>query len=193
MDSIIEKQPKVSVVMSVYKERQEWICEAIESILKQTFNDFEFIIVYDCPENKESIKIITDYSRKDDRIRYVVNETNIGLTKSLNKGLRISKGEYIVRIDADDVALPNRLLEQVRFMDNNPDVVASGTAAYYWDGNKILKRTHRNSSGKVLRSMIIFDSPIYHPAAIFRRIVDGIQVTYNEEFRYSQDYALWIS
>ncbi len=193
MNSNSNNKPRVSVIMSVYKEKIEWIRESVNSILDQTFKEFEFIIVCDAPDNKDAIDCLNEFAEKDKRIKLFVNEKNEGLTKSLNRGLRESLGYYIARIDADDVSLCDRLEKQVRFMDTHPDVVASGTSAFYWDGKRVIRRTHRYSSSKILRSMIIFDSPIYHPSAFFRRIIDGTPVMYNEEFKYSQDYALWIS
>lgn len=183
---------RVSVIMSVYNEKVDWLHQAIESILVQGFKDFEFIIICDNPKYKEGINLLKSYSEKDNRIKLVFNEENIGLTKSLNKGIRCALGEYIVRMDADDYSYPTRLEKQVAFMDSHSKCVASGTAAYFWDGKKT-RRVHRLEKYQSLRSMIVFESPIFHPSAIFRRIVDGNIILYNEEFKYSQDYALWIS
>ena len=94
---------KLSVVMSIYKEPVEWMRQSIDSILNQTFTDFEFVIVNDNPIRSENRDILDEYSKKDFRIIVLSNDENIGLTKSLNKGLRISKGKYIARMDADDI------------------------------------------------------------------------------------------
>ena len=183
---------KVSVVMSIYKERVEWLQQSIDSVLSQTMKCLELIIVCDNPGYSEGISLLNRYSELDSRVKVILNIQNIGLTRSLNKGIQNAQGKYIARLDADDVALPNRLEKQVDFMEKNPRVVASGTAAYYWydDG---LKRTCRRTKNIDLRSLLMFDSPIYHPSAIFKRIIDGEIVQYNEDFKYSQDYALWIS
>ncbi len=183
---------KISVVMSVYKEPIEWLRQSIDSILQQTFTNFEFIIVCDNPFYDECIDVLKDYSEKDSRIKIIVNEENIGLTKSLNKGLNIARGEYIARMDADDISMPLRFEKQVKFMDEHQDIVASGTASYIMRGES-LKIRHATISSKALWSMIAFESPICHPSAIFRRIIDGESVRYDEGFRYSQDYALWLS
>lgn len=188
----MDKRPKASVVMSVYNEKIEWLKQSIDSILHQTFTDFEFIIVIDNPHYEEGIKLLIDYSTSDSRIILLFNESNIGLTKSLNKGIREAKGKYIVRMDADDVSIIGRLAKQIKFMDSHPDIVASGTAAYKWKDNH-LKKLNRKSNSKCLRSLLIFESPIYHPSAIFRRIINGEFVFYDESFKYSQDYALWIT
>ena len=104
-------QPKVSVVMSAYNG-ERYLREAVESILNQTFNDFEFIIIDDGSTNSTG-QILSSYAAQDPRIVLIRNRENIGLTKSLNKGLALARGEYIARMDADDVSLPNRFSEQV--------------------------------------------------------------------------------
>ena len=92
---------KISVIMSIYSEKEEWIKESIDSILSQTFRDFEFIIINDNPKRKQNENLLLEYSQKDNRIIVITNKENIGLTKSLNKGLSIAKGKYIARMDAD--------------------------------------------------------------------------------------------
>ena len=104
---------KVSVIMSTYKEPIDWIRQSIDSILNQTFSEFEFIIVVDNPKYKELISVLNDYAEADNRICIMVNENNIGLVKSLNKALSQCNGEYIVRMDADDISLPERIAHQI--------------------------------------------------------------------------------
>ena len=108
--------PKLSVVMSVYNEPTEWITQSIDSILNQTFRDFEFIIINDNPEREENESLLNSYSQKDKRIVVIKNEQNLGLTKSLNIGINEAKGDYIVRMDADDYSFPERFEKQVQFM-----------------------------------------------------------------------------
>jgi len=116
-------RPKISVIMSVYNG-EKYLREAIESILNQTFRDFEFIIINDGSTDKTS-EILSSYN--DPRIVIINNKRNIGLTKSLNKGLKMVKGEYIARQDADDVSLPERLERMVNFLDMNRDVGLLGS------------------------------------------------------------------
>lgn len=111
-DKLFIKSPLVSVVMAIYNEPVEWMRQAIDSILYQSFKDFEFIIINDNPIRVENKEILDEYSAKDSRVIVVLNEENIGLTKSLNKGLAIASGEYIARMDADDIAMPERLRMQ---------------------------------------------------------------------------------
>ena len=100
---------KVSVIMSTYKEPIEWIQQSVDSILNQTYKNLEFIIIVDNPEYAELVSLLNDYADSDDRISVVVNNNNIGLVKSLNKALSFCTGEYVARMDADDISLPERL------------------------------------------------------------------------------------
>src|SRR5258707_849690 len=129
--------PRVSVVMSVYNG-EKYLGEAVDSILAQTFTDFEFIIIDDGSEDR-SPELIEAYV--DSRISFLRNEKNVGLTRSLNKGLQVASGEYIARMDCDDVSLPDRFAKQVAFMDANSGVGACGTWALDIDGaGKVIGR-----------------------------------------------------
>ena len=121
--------PTISVIMSVYNTNKSFLAEAIESILNQTYPNFEFIIIDD-NSTDGSLSIIEQYMSKDDRIVLIKNKTNIGLTKSLNKGLKLAKGQYIARMDADDVSLPDRFKQQIEYMENNSHVTVIGGIAY---------------------------------------------------------------
>ena len=123
--------PKVSVIMSVYNG-EKYLKEAINSILNQTFKDYEFIIVNDASTDK-SIKILEEYAKKDNRIGLIHNEKNIGLTRSLNKAIKSANGAYIARQDADDISLPPRLEEEVNFLDKHPTVGLVGSYAWMID------------------------------------------------------------
>ena len=115
--------PKVTVLMPVYNG-EKYLKEAITSILLQTFDDFEFLIIND-GSSDASVDIIQSF--RDPRIRLVHNDTNIGLIATLNKGLKLAHGKYVARMDQDDISLPRRLEKQTYFMDNNPDVGVCGT------------------------------------------------------------------
>jgi glycosyltransferase involved in cell wall biosynthesis len=182
---------KVSVIMSVFNAA-EYLREAIDSILIQTYTEFEFIIVNDCSTDN-SLYIINSY--KDPRIKSINNQKNIGLAASLNKAIRISKGEYIIRMDADDISLNNRIEVQVKFMDNNCSVGVAGTffriigdAPWY---TKLFIQKGYLDQYKV-RSLLLFGPPVLHPSVIIRKqvLIDN-NIFYNEQFRYAQDYELW--
>lgn len=179
--------PKVSVLMSVYNGAQ-YLKEAIESILNQTFSDFEFIIINDASTDS-SRKIITGY--KDPRIVLVDNAANLGLTRSLNKGLNLAQGEYIARMDSDDICLPDRLIKQVQFMDANPEIGVCGT----WV--KIIGERNGEiwkypSRPRVIKCMLLFGPVLAHPTAMLRmEAFKKYGLLYNTEFKRTQDYELW--
>lgn len=112
--------PKVSVVMPVYNT-EAYVAEAIESILQQTWGDFEFIIVDD-GSTDNSLKILQDYQQRDQRIKIIRNQKNAGLGICLQKAVEIAAGEFIARMDADDISTPDRFEKQIRFMDTHPDI-----------------------------------------------------------------------
>ena len=109
----------ISVIMSTYKEDVDILRLAIESILNQTFRDFEFIIILDNPKNKEHLQCLLQYEKEDCRVHFYVNAENKGLVASLNKALSLCKGDIIARMDADDIALPNRLEMEYDYMISN--------------------------------------------------------------------------
>lgn len=180
--------------MCFYNEEVQHFINAVESILNQSYKDFEFIIVSDNPSNALLNDIAFDYSKRDSRIKLIYNNINIGLTRSLNVGLSICSGDYIVRMDADDISMENRLSKQVEFMDNHPDIVASGTNCFLIDEkNNIVGKNVANCNPLVIKNLLCFYTQISHPSAIIRRIVDGKLFQYDECFKYAQDYALWAS
>ena len=183
--------PKVSVVMCFYKEPLQWIVAAVESILGQTFTDFEFIIICDNKGYSEAVGYIEDVAANDSRIRLVINEKNIGLTKSLNRGVSMARGKYIARMDADDIALGERFEKQVTFMNAHPDISVCGCMTHTInDEGKIIKKgrytKHHNTNWCFLKNVLA------HPSVMFRHEITNLRTPlYNEEFRYSQDYELW--
>ena len=115
--------PKVSVLMPIYKTKEEYLREAIESILNQSFTDFEFLILDDCPENSRE-EIVKSYS--DGRIKYLKNEKNLGITPSRNKLIEMAKGEYLAVMDHDDISLPARFEKQVQYLDEHQYIGVCG-------------------------------------------------------------------
>jgi glycosyltransferase involved in cell wall biosynthesis len=175
--------PKISVVMSVY-EGETYLREAIESILNQTFKDFEFIIIND-GSTDQSWSIIHEYAEKDQRIVPVIQD-NIGLTKSLNKGISMAEGEYIARMDADDMSLPIRFETQLPWLEEKGyDLCCSRT----W-----LIEENRVSPGLTYylprKWLLNFRNPFIHGTYLMKKTaLDGLG-GYDEEFLYGQDYKL---
>ena len=177
---------RVSVVMSVHNG-EKYLRDAIESILGQTFTDFEFIVIDDSSSDGSS-EIVAAYT--DQRIRFIRNEQNIGLTRSLNKGLELAGGAYIARMDSDDVSLPERLAKQVAFMDANLEVGACGTWALDIDeaGHTIGQR--ETLVGDQLDNFY-WRTSLIHSSSIFR-FSQTHGPWYDPVMPVSQDYDLWL-
>ncbi len=178
--------PIVTVLMSVYNS-ERYLAKAIESILGQSFTDFEFLIINDGSTDKSRKKLL---SYSDNRIKLIDNKINIGLTKSLNKGLDLALGKYIVRMDPDDISLPHRLQIQFEFMEKNPHIDVCGSW-YKMFGNKN-SITKTPVQDREIKETLFFHNCIAHPAVIIRRnTFDKYQIKYNEDYLHSQDYELW--
>ena len=181
--------PKVTVLMAVYNG-ERYLREAIESILTQTFQDFEFLIINDSSTDSTR-EIICSYA--DPRIELVDNEHNIGLTKSLNKGWRLAKGELIARQDGDDISEPERLARQVAFLEENSEIALLGSWYKEIDeqGNFIRDCNLPCESISICWE-ILFYCPFVHSAVMFRKQTISEQIGfYDEAFSYAQDYDLW--
>lgn len=179
--------PKLSVLTSVYNSA-ELLRPAVESVLGQTFADFEWIIINDAtPDN--SIDIIESYH--DPRIKIFNNPTNMGLAASLNKGLELCSGQYIARMDTDDVCRLNRFERQVQFMDEHPEIAIAGSWVNLtgdWSGTWKTPVTHED-----IQCKLIFNSAMAHPSVMMRKSeLDKHQLRYDETLRRVQDYDLWV-
>ena len=182
-----KEMPKISVIMSVYN-CEKYVREAILSILDQSFRDFEFIIINDGSTDK-SRKILE--SIKDERI-ILINNQNKGLTKSLNEAIKISRGEFIARMDADDISLKDRFEKQINFLNSNPDIFMCGAWADFIDKDGIFFKTYKRPiTSKEIKKEIIFHNPFIHSTMMIRRNLFNKVGLYNESFRYAQDYELW--
>lgn len=180
---------RVSVVMSVYNGGR-YLRDAVDSILSQSFRDFEFIILND-GSTDDSGQIIDNY--RDRRIKVVENRENIGLTRSLNRGLSMGRGEYVARMDADDISLPKRFECQVAFLDAHPEVGVLGTAAQLIDASGTKGEIIRFSAehGFLKWLMCFVTNPIIHPTVMVRRHWTEQAGGYDENMVTSQDYELW--
>lgn len=162
----------ISIIMSTYKEEENLLRESIESILNQTYKDFEFIIILDFPENNLHKKIIEEYSKIDNRIRFFVNEKNLGLTGSLNRGLSLAKGEYIARMDADDISLPYRLERQLEYIKKNQyDLIGGITQMIDEDGNSIYSIQKVPTDFNKIKKALRYGQCIAHPTWLGRKEV----------------------
>jgi glycosyltransferase involved in cell wall biosynthesis len=183
--------PKVSVVMSVYNG-EKYLREAVESILTQTFDDFEFLIVDDCSTDA-SPGILNDYQQRDKRIKVIKNGRNIGLTRSLNKAIKQSSGDYIARLDADDISLPQRLEKQYLFLTRNPlySIVGTRTCLIDSDG-RFIKKQRRPIFFRSINKIMLKRNCLAHGTVMINR-KDLISVgNYNKKIPFAQDYELWL-
>lgn len=184
------KRPLISVIMSIYSEPLEWLRLSIDSILKQTYDLFEFIIVCDNPNYEDGINLLKEYSERDSRIRIVYNPNNIGLTKSLNKALSVAKGQLIARMDADDIAFPERFEMQVRCLEGkNKSLCHSGKIIINDKGEDIRVDVVKH---EIDYSQLFLGNMIAHPSVMMTSDVLGLRtLLYNENVKRGQDYELW--
>jgi glycosyltransferase involved in cell wall biosynthesis len=181
--------PLISVVMPVYNA-EKYLTEAIESILEQTYEYFEFIIINDGSTDSSSI-IIDSYAEIDSRIRHVKNK-NQGISLSLNDGINIAKGEFIARMDADDISLSTRFEEQVKFMENNPEIGVCGTWAKLIGDIKDGEYNRPPSNHDELKIRLLFSVCFVHPSVMMRRsLLIKTNNLYDPNFTSAQDYDLW--
>lgn len=178
--------PKVSVIMPVYNA-EKYLREAIDSILNQTFRDFEFIIIDD-GSGDSSVDIVRNYD--DRRIHFYQNEQNMGVAATLNKGIDLANGEYIARMDADDISISNRLNKQVSFMDKHSDVAVLGTGIELF-GIQWGKRTYSTVYAQ-LKVDLLFSCCFAHPSVMMRSSIIGKNgYHYDTSFSKMEDYDLW--
>lgn len=187
----------VSVIMTNYNTAENMLREAVDSILSQTYSHFEMIIVDDCSTDN-SLEILESYN--DSRIQIIKNERNIGLTKSLNKAIEVARGEFIARMDADDICNPERLKKQVDFLKKNNNVIVCGTWAKLFGelkenkyANEFVCRTI--PAREEFRIMLLFGNypNIVHSSAMFNRnLLLKNNIKYNENYIYAQDYRMWV-
>lgn len=181
--------PRISVLMPVYNAA-DYVAEAIESILAQTWNDFEFIIIDNGSTDGLSGAIIGSYV--DSRIRVISNEVNVPPPCALNQGLALAQGAYVARMDADDVALPRRFEEQVRFIESHPQCAVVGTQAMHIDesGKDIYAPRYPTEQDEIFWRLLS-TSPLGHSSVLMLRAPVQRLGGYDEGLRNATDYALW--
>lgn len=179
--------PKISVVMPVYNG-EKYLREAMESILEQSFSDFEFIVVNDGSTDSSS-EIIKSFS--DPRIVYIDNGTNFGLSRSFNTAIRVARGTYIARMDADDVSALNRLERQLSFLKRHPHVDIVGSSLLFIDEkSNVLRSYHKQLDHVSIKFSSLFSTPMMHPTVMGKASVFKSH-EYNENLHNSEDYDLW--
>ena len=183
----------ISVVMAVYREKIEYIETAVESILSQTFRDFEFIIILDDPTNEEALNVMEKYKALDDRVIILINERNLGLAMSLNRGIEIAKGKYIARMDADDRAWPERFQTQFDYLEKNTHVSILGTNKNFMDESGVIisKGGHLPTTVEDIAKMMKYTNVMVH-SSVMMRIEDIKRIDCYRDFPTTQDLDLWL-
>lgn len=181
----------VSIVLPVYNE-QKTLYEAVDSVLKQTYSDWELLIIDDGSEDK-SLKIAKEYLKRDNRVKVLRNNINQGLVYSLNKGIKAAHGEFVARMDADDISLPQRLEKQVDFLTQNPDYGLVGTWAKVVQNEKVRAYHKRPGDNTILQYYLLFNTPFTHSSVMMRKSVLDEVGLYDENLPkiYPEDYELW--
>ena len=181
-----KREPLVSIVMPIYNS-ETYLDEAILSIIHQTYQNWELLVINEFGSNEEGKRIINRYAAIDSRIRLIQNSKRLGIAESLNEGLRQAKGEYIARMDGDDISLPKRIEKQIEFMEENKDILLCGVQVEVFGSEKWDWKLETDPAR--IRTDALFYSPCVHPTILFRRdVINKYNVFYNKDYKASEDY-----
>ena len=183
--------PKISIVMAAYNEEQ-YIGRALESILAQSFIDWELIVIDD-GSTDATADVVRRYAEKDSRINHVCNEANLKLPASLNIGIGLAQSDLIARADADDINLPERLSKQYEYMQAHPEIDVLGTAAYLLDeaGHRLKTYSHPLTHAE-LKGLPFLKTLFFHPSVMIRRRFFDTAGLYDPHYPIAQDKELWL-
>jgi glycosyltransferase involved in cell wall biosynthesis len=185
---LLVKKPNISVVMPAYNA-EDFIAEAIDSILGQTCQDFELIIIDDASTDKTSV-IIEQYTKKDNRLRVYRNKSNKGIGANRSYGVKLAKGRYICWQDADDISIPERLQLQKDYLDNHPSVgVVGGFIEFFDEKSTGPVRTYAETDSSLRKSIFRYN-PVAQPASMFRRECFDKVGLYDESYKVSEDLEM---
>ncbi len=195
-------QPKISVLMPAYNGAR-YLRASVKSILTQTFRDIEFLIILD-PSSDKSEQIIDSF--QDSRLHVVKNDHRLGLIQSLNFGLQMSRGEYVARMDADDISAHDRLAKQVSYMENHRDIGVCGTDAILLQSSQkksfrgilrdltslLFKKMQFCDTHSMIQSSMISTNPMIHPSVMIRKeVLITSKAYYSPQWKFAEDYELW--
>jgi glycosyltransferase involved in cell wall biosynthesis len=186
--------PLISVILPVSNFKEKLLTQAVDSIISQTFTEFELLFICEHNSNSDSIAILKEFCRRDKRLRLIINESNIGLSASLNRGIRDAKGKYIARMDADDISAPKRFELQFEFLEKHPDISVLGTKAAFIDaeGKPIIAWDRYPVEHEQIKADLLFWCCLWHPSVMFRRsaLLDN-DLIYDTSIKATEDYDLW--
>ena len=180
--------PKVSVLLPVYNTPETYLRECMESVLAQSFTDFELIVVNDASTDTNVERVVKSYD--DVRIRYYVNEKNLGISETRNRLIELAQGEYLAVHDHDDVSEPERFAKQVAYLDEHPDIGVLGTAHIEIPKNKVVPHPLTNEE---IEERLMYDCPLIHPSVMMRKnVLIETGVRYDKDFFPTEDYNLYL-
>ena len=181
--------PKISLIMSVYNG-EEYLAETLDSVLNQTFTEWELIVINDCSTDSTAA-ILARYQAQDARVKVHTNEVNLRLPSSLNKALSLAQGKYIARMDADDICLPQRLQKQYEFMETHPDVALS-SCRFMTLKNGVIScgGCGAKTDSESIKALLLVTNPILHPGIIAKAEVIR-SLGYNKTCTCTEDMDLW--
>ena len=184
--------PLVSVITPVYN-REKYLVKCIESILKQTYSNFEFLIIDD-KSSDNTLEIIKNYQSIDSRIKILENDKNLGATVSFNRGLDVCQGKYVARMDSDDISLPDRFLKQVDIFESWHELEVLGTGAILIDCNeKEIGRRQFPSDFKRIKSILNTGVPVFDPSVMMRTSTLKETMGFDNRLAPADDYHLWLT
>ncbi len=182
--------PKVSVLTPVYNTQEDHLRACIESILSQSYTDFEFIILNDASTDSNVEAVVKSY--EDSRIVYVVNEKNLGISPTRNKLIQLAKGEYLAVFDHDDISMPDRLAEEVAYLDAHPEVGCVSSQAEVFGGKKSSGIWSVPEQSDDIQRKLLTASCVIHPACMLRKsVLEKYGIQYEEVYSPAEDYALF--
>lgn len=186
-----DAMPLVSAVMAVCNGKPEFIHEAVDSVLNQTYSNLELLIMDDSDE-EPAIQAIDSY-RSDSRVHIYREDHKAGFVPSLNKGLSLAKGDYIARMDADDVAYSERFEKQARYLHTHPDAdILGGQIDIIDENGTVTGSRHYPLGGLKLAAFFLLRTPVAHPAVMFRRTIADAGYRYDESLKKAEDIDFWL-
>ncbi|BBF22586.1 glycosyltransferase [Sutterella megalosphaeroides] len=180
---------KLSVLLPVYNTRADWLSVAIESVLSQTYRDFELLLLNDGSTNPDTLATLAAFEKADDRVRLIHNPENMGLAKTLNRGLTLARYDWIARMDSDDISEPQRFEKQVEFFKTHPDITVLGTGMNMFGELEAAGQNPEHHDE--IATMMLNRCAIAHPTVMFRKNPILASGGYPIDYPNAEDYALW--
>lgn len=180
--------PKVSVLVPLFHTEPEHFRAMVDSVLAQTFTDFELLLLNDSPEDASLREMVALYD--DPRIRFEENEKNLGISAARNRLIDMARGEYLAILDHDDIAFPDRLEKEVAYLDEHPEVGVVSGATVVLPGEKV---DHYPEENLAIKRAMMTGCPLVHSAAMIRRsALEASGIRYKALYSPAEDYVLWI-